>query len=395
MSEQVRSEPVQKTPGVRSLLLAFLLAGLAFAGLSQAVRLLGEQVQSGSVYALILKGETLLLDASTLDALNHDLRRFTSEEQQQLAQVMSDWNQQQLDRLFALPEAGVERYLDWYYSMPGSYIRLYHALKGDLPQQLEKQLHQRVFEDTGFALQLDMLGQAYTARFQQELQLQQAQRLEQLQEQLHRDYSVRQMPLTDQQQAAVEPAFVLQLDQALLPDFSASEMDFQRWKHSAGLSASAGAGLLLLPAARIATQRMMQSVGVRTATRITLQYLARLTPRLAAALTASGTATAAASPSGPGALVAGLTTLTLFVVSDWALLKAEEAIYRDDKAAALYAGLQEWREELSETLQQATAPLFAERQEFLRQRLNRPYLEAGVEQRFYLFPDQDGSIERR
>jgi hypothetical protein len=135
---------------------------------------------------------------------------------------------------------------------------------------------------------------------------------------------------------------------------------------------------------------MMQSVGVRTATRVTLQYLARLTPRVAAALAASGTATAAASPSGPGALVAGVTTLTIFVVSDWALLKAEEAIYRDDKAAALHTGLDSWRQELSETLQQATAPLFAARQDFLRQRLNRPYIEAGVEQRFYLFPDRGG-----
>lgn len=390
MSEQVRSESVQNPPGVRSLLLAFMLAGLVFAGLSQAVRLLGEQVESGSVYALIIKGDTLLLDASTLDALNHDLRRFTSEEQQQLAQVMSDWNQQQLDRLFTLPQAGVETYLDWYYSMPGSYIRLFHAIKGDLPEQLEKQLQQRVFEDTGFALQLDMLGRAYTTRFQQELLQQQAMRLEQLQEQLHQDYSARQVRVTN-----TEPVFTLQLDQALLPDFSTSEADFQRWKNSVGISATAGAGILVLPAARVMAGRMMQSTGVRTATRITLQYLARLTPRLATALAASGTATAAASPSGPGALVAGVTTLTLFVVSDWALLKAEEAIYRDDKATALHAGLDAWCEELSETLQQATAPLFASRQDFLRQRLNRPYIEAGVEQRFYLFPDQDGSIERR
>lgn len=383
-------EPLYKTPGVSSLLLAFLLAGLVFSGLSQALRLLGERVEPGSVFALLLKGETLLLDASTLDALNHDLRRFTSEEQQQLAQVMSDWSQQQLDHLFALPQAGVERYLDWYYSLPGSYLRLFYALKGELPERLEKQLHQRAFEDSGFAQQLERLGQDYADRFQQELLQQQAASLQLLQEQLYRDYSTRQV-----RAAGADPVFTLKLDQALLPDFAASEADYQRWKQSAGISAAAGTGLLVLPMARVMTGRMMQSLGVRSATRITQQYLARLTPRLAAALAVSGTATAAASPSGPGALVVGVTSLTLFVVSDWAMLKAEEAIYRDDKAAALYADLDAWREELSETLQQATAPLFIDRQDFLRHRLNRPYIEAGVEQRFYLFPAQDTAVEAR
>ena len=146
--------------------------------------------------------------------------------------------------------------------------------------------------------------------------------------------------------------------------------------------------MLVLPAARAMTSRIMQTTVMRSATRITLQYVARLTPRLAAAMAASGTATAVASPTGPGALVAGITTLAIFVVTEWGLLKAEEVLYRDKKALALEEGLDAWKVELAEELQQKTQPLFTARQTYIKERLNQPYIEAGVEQRFYLFPEK-------
>lgn len=267
--------------------------------------------------------------------------------------------------------------------MPGSYLRLFYALKGNLPEQLEKQFHQLVFVNSGFALALENLGQDYTLAFQERLVEEQKQQLLELQAKLHKSFANRQVAVDES--AAV---FTLNLDHVLAPEITLPATDLIRWQQSAGISAAVGGGMLVLPAARAMTSRIMQTTVMRSATRITLQYVARLTPRLAAAMAASGTATAVASPTGPGALVAGFTTLVLFITTDWALLKAEEALYRDEKAAGLEEGLNAWKLELAEALDKKTQPLFTARQTYIKEKLNQPYVEAGVEQRFYLFPEK-------
>jgi len=371
------------TPSFWSLLAAFVVALVLFAAFSHALRLVDQQLGSSAVYKLIIKGETLLIDGSTLDVLNNHLRELSTTDQQHLAKTMQVWTDQQLDSLFVLAEQGKENYLDWYYSMMGSYLRLFYALKGNLPEKLEAEFQQRVFVETGFAQGLEDLGKNYTHTFQTQLVAEQAEQLKQLQEKLYQDFANQQLEVDES--AAI---FTLNLDQALVPEIALPATDSVRWQHSAGLSVAVGAGMLALPAVRAMTSRIMQTTAVRSATRITLQYVARLTPRLAAAMAASGTATAAATPTGPGALVAGITTLAVFILTDWALLKAEEVLYRDEKALALEEGLDAWKVELAEELQQKTQPLFTARQAYLKERLNQPYIEAGVEQRFYLFPEK-------
>ncbi|WP_027847721.1 hypothetical protein [Marinospirillum minutulum] len=371
------------TPSFWSLLAAFVVALVLFAAFSHALRLVEQELGSSAIYKLIIKGETLLIDGSTLDVLNNHLRELSTTDQQHLAKTMQVWTDQQLDSLFVLAEQGKENYLDWYYSMMGSYLRLFYALKGNLPEKLEAEFQQRVFVETGFAQGLEDLGKNYTHTFQTRLVAEQAEQLKQLQEKLYQDFANQQLEVDES--AAI---FTLNLDQALVPEIALPATDSVRWQHSAGLSVAVGAGMLALPAVRAMTSRIMQTTAVRSATRITLQYVARLTPRLAAAMAASGTATAAATPTGPGALVAGITTLAVFILTDWALLKAEEVLYRDEKALALEEGLDAWKVELAEELQQKTQPLFTARQAYLKERLNQPYIEAGVEQRFYLFPEK-------
>lgn len=370
-------------PSFWSLIAAFLIAWVLFAAFSHALRLVDNQLVTSDVYKLIVKGETLLLDASTLDALNHQVREFSTLDQEDLAEGMQAWTEEQLDELFVLSEQGIEVYLDWYYSMTGSYLRLFYALKGNLPEQLETQFHQMVFVNSGFELALEQLGKDYTLAFQTKLMAKQEEQLAQLQATLHKNFEGRQT--TANESAAV---FTLNLDQVLAPKITLPATDLVRWQLSAGISVGVGTSMLVLPAARAMTSRIMQTTGVRTAARITLQYVARLSPRLAAAIIASGTATAAAAPSGPGALVAGITTLSLFVASDWALLKAEEALFRKDQAIALYEGLAAWKTQVATELKQKTQPLFTARQDYLKERLNQPYIDAGVEQRFYLFPEK-------
>ncbi|GLR62591.1 hypothetical protein [Marinospirillum insulare] len=379
----MRSESKPRLPSFGSLLAAFIIAWLVFATFSHALRLIDQQLANSQVYKLIIKGETLLLDGSSLDALNQELRHFSTADQAFLAESMNAWADEQLDALFALSEEGVENYLDWYYSLPGSYLRLFYALKGNLPEQLEKQFHQVVFVNSGFELALEQLGKNYTQAFQTRLMAQQEEQLKTLQTSLHEKFINRQANVDES--AAI---FTLNLDQAFMPEITLPATDKVRWQQSAGLSVAVGAGMLALPAARAMTSRIMQTTAVRSATRITLAYVARLTPRLAAAMAASGTATAAAAPTGPGALVAGIATFTIFITTDWALLKAEELLYREDKALGLKESLGAWKLELAKELEEKTRPLFAARQDYLKERLNQPYVEAGVEQRFYLFPEK-------
>lgn len=371
------------TPSFWSLLAAFVVALVLFAAFSHALRLVDQKLGSSAVYKLIIKGETLLVDGSTLDVLNNHLRELSTADQQNLAKSMQVWTDQKLATLFVLTQEGKENYLDWYYSMTGSYLRLFYALKGNLPEKLEEEFQQRVFVDTGFALALDDLGKNYTAIFQARLVAKQAEQLKQLQEKLYQNFANKQVEADES--AAI---FTLNLDQALVPEIALPATDLVRWQQSAGISVAVGASMLALPAVRAMTSRIMQTTAVRSATRITLQYVARLSPRLAAAMAASGTATAAATPTGPGALVAGITTLAVFIVTDWGLLKAEEALYRKEKSTALDEGLDAWKLELAEELQQKTQPLFTARQTYLEERLNQPYIEAGVAQRFYLFPEK-------
>jgi len=369
-------------PGFWSLLAAFVVALVLFAAFSHALRLVEQQLGSSTVYKLIIKGEALLVDGSGLDTLNHLLREMSATDQQHLAKQMQSWTDQQLTELFALADQGKENYLNWYYSMAGSYLRLFYALKGKLPEKLEAEFQQRVFVDTGFVQALEALGRNYTAAFQDKLIAEQEEQLKQLQEKLHKSLVVQQVKVDES--AAV---FTLNLDQALMPEITLPATDLVRWQQSAGLSVAVGAGRLAIPAVRAMTRRIMQTTAVRSAARITLQYVARITPRLAAAMAASGTATAAATPTGPGALVAGITTLAVFIATDWGLLKAEEMLYRAEKAQALKEELDAWKVDLAKELQKKTRPIFTARQAYIKEKLNQPYIEAGVDQRFYLFPE--------
>lgn len=365
MTETTTAKPA----GFRSLLLAFLLAGAAFAGLGQGLDYWSKQAAPDSVFALVVRGDTLLLDSRLLPALRQDLQAFSHAERQLLVERMQAWTGEELQPLLRLPEQGVSLYMDWYYSLPGSWLRLYHAVKGDLPDWLEQQLARQVFEQTGFLTGLQVFQTHYNRTWQQEIDRQLLAGREAWLTQVHQQY-VSQQPVAVNLPA---PEQVVELDDWLLIDLQTSQLDLQRWRQSAGVSAAAGAGLLALPTARMLASRLLQTTAARNAMRVTLQYLVRMTPRLAAALTVSGQATAAAAPTGPGALVTGLVTLGAFVATDWVLLKAEEALYRDDKEAALRQALTDWQQDFQAQLQAQVASWVQERQAAANATLNRRF----------------------
>ena len=53
-----------------------------------------------------------------------------------------------LNEAFGAAEQGVERYLDWYYSLIGDYTRLGAVVTGDVGQLMNDQLAKHIFDDT-------------------------------------------------------------------------------------------------------------------------------------------------------------------------------------------------------------------------------------------------------
>ena len=63
-----------------------------------------------------------------------------------------------LDRAFAAAQAGIDAYLDWYFSFVGSYTRLGALVIPDLDQHMRKQFTALVFAGSGFEQQILRLG---------------------------------------------------------------------------------------------------------------------------------------------------------------------------------------------------------------------------------------------
>ncbi len=70
--------------------------------------------------------------------------------------------QVRLDQSLAGPfdsaESRIPHFADWYYSLSGEYLRLYHAVAGDLPDFLGERIRQEVFEPAGTAVALDAMA---------------------------------------------------------------------------------------------------------------------------------------------------------------------------------------------------------------------------------------------
>ena len=369
-----------KPPSWRALAGACLVAVAVYVALSLALQWGDKHLSSALVYRLLIQGEALLVDNTGLEVLQQELYQFATAEQAALLETMQTASQQQLDAVFSLAEQGVTNYLDWYYSVPGSYWRLFFALQGKLTTKLNEQLEQQIFVVSGVNAQLEELATNFATQIVAATELEQEQRWRSLQPKLYTQLSQVSLNLSQLQQTELNSSnlITLDLDAAVHPDFNPQSLDQLRWQLSAGSAAGVGLGALTLPSARLLVQRFGQTAAARSATRVTTSYAARLAPRLGLAAAASGSASLAAAPSGPGAVLVGLATLGAFMASDWALLKVEEAKYRPAQAQALAQDLAQARQDLDVSLQQQLASLLLLQQQQLQQRLQQPYQQAGL-----------------
>lgn len=362
------------------LLLSLLGVLLVFALLSWGLRSLSAQLADNQVFAVLVDDRQLLLDGKTLRAFNQQLEALSAEHASKLDQDMQTWIDLWLAQGFDRAEQAVPAYLDWYYSLPGSYTRLYLAVTGQLESGTSERLYRYLFEHSGAQQHFAEFDQALT----QELSRRLAEQGTALRQRLVANFAEQQVVLGDK-----DTPVSVDIDRAINRAFGPGERDVQRWQISAQASAVAGVGSLGLLARRALLPRLASLPALQSARLILSGYAARLAPRLSAAISSGGAAAVATSPSGPGALATGavvfMTAAGTIVVTDFAVLKAEEAMLRDDQEQALYAGLAEQQDLLRAKLKGQWRALLDQAAGHRDDALAAAYDSAELAPRFHIF----------
>ncbi|MGQ4877839.1 hypothetical protein ACOJCM_04615 [Billgrantia sp. LNSP4103-1] len=330
--------PLRRLP-IASWGLAVLLMTLLVVALGQGYRLLQEH-SDAPLLRVVVNGETLTLEGETHAALGQELEVLAGRLDLRLRDEMQPWLDARLQTAFAPLETAIPDYLDWYFSLRGSYLRLAMALGGDLETWTEAQLHERLVERSGVLTALDDLQ----TDFDQRIQHVQQRYVEEISHTLHARYADRQVA-----DSATEPPMLdldLVLEQALR-----GRWDEARW------GTAGAAGVVGFAAGRAFAQRLAAGAAMQGSRMLAGRIVVRLGGHAARSVGTGAATASATAPTGPAALLAGAgaTALALagFAGTEYALLKAEESRYRDEMQAELELEAERARAEARQALEAA------------------------------------------
>ena len=261
-----------------------------------------------------------------------------------------------LDHAFAAAEAGIDKYLDWYFSFIGSYTRMGSLVIPDLARHMRERFNALVLADSGFEQQLATLGAEADAQLMARIAAEAeaigkgfAQQL-QLQPCLHETLRPAALPglERDAMRMTLSAAVALPLSRAVL-----------------GLALRSGAALMARASARLTVKAAASAAGATTS------------KRGAAVLLSAGAAGAVCAPGGPLALacaaVAGAVT---WLGVDMAMMAIDEALFRKSLRADLLEELQGQRQQLREALQAQLAQAAADYSAQAAQRIDKVFVPA-------------------
>ncbi|QFU01230.1 hypothetical protein FIU83_06220 [Halomonas sp. THAF5a] len=324
----------------RGWVLSALVVLLLLAAFEAGHRLLEAHSQA-PLYRVIVAGESLTLEAEDHAAFTRDLERLADEAEAALAARMAPWTEARLAKAFAPLEAAVPSYLDWYFSLGGSTLRLAMGLADDQAAWFATQRRKRLIEASGIEAALAELQAAHAARLARE----QRALAEAMSATLLERYAPRNV--TDAKTPAVAPPpFDLddRMDEALL-----TTLDARRWQ----AAALGGSGIGLMAGRPLARRLAAGTLG--QGGRMALRALAtRLGAGAVRSLASGGAAAAVTAPTGPGALMVGAATTVTgiagMVGGEFALLKLQEARQRPALEARLLEGIEEARRDAAGAL---------------------------------------------
>jgi len=232
--------------------------------------------------------------------------------------------------LFANAEPGVDRYLDWYFSLLGEYQRLGGALvTGDVSQLLRAELERRVFGERDVEAILEDATRSIAgdsvARF----------------EALVADVGAALL-----QSARVKPCLPDAIDVVAL-----RALDRDRFR----ASVAATGGVAMAIGARALAARAASAMAARVAAQQTFRAAAsvggKVAARRAGTITLAAAAASACAPGGPlAALCALIAGAVSWIAIDEALIKIDELRMRDEMRAEILESVRTVEQELAADL---------------------------------------------
>jgi hypothetical protein len=260
---------------------------------------------------------------------------------------------QGLERIFTDVRAGVDGYLDWYFTVLGEYQRLATAFAEDTAAAMRQQLEQQLFANSDFDKQLLLLNRRIVQ--------QSASRFADLPPVL----------------AAAVDAAPCETGPVSLAPFQ--ELDRDRFKASIAATSGIGAGIMTSKA--LASKTVAAVAGKVTAkaslkggTALASKTLAK---KGSSSLLSAGVGTTLCAPSGPIAILCGITAGTAtWLTVDKILVEVDETLNREDMRAGILQVLADQQAILAEQLTQqhyARIDVMAVRLDATAQRSFVPY----------------------
>ena len=238
--------------------------------------------------------------------------------------------EQRLDAVFGEAEAGVDRYLDWYFTVLAEYQRIGALALGEVDTMMVQALERHLFGE-------GML----------------AERLEQASVEVARESQARMastaahLGLNVQMRVRESPCGLGELDLDPLVD---TRRDLARVMTAAGGGALV-AGVAVRSLARTAVSTAASRAASRSTLRVAGGLLGRQATKRGGSIVVGLAAAAGCAPGGPLAIVCGLGAgLITWLALDKALVTIDEALFRDAMKKEILDTLGEQRRQLSESL---------------------------------------------
>ncbi len=346
-----------------------LLLGL-FAAIREGGQWAAQQVQRTQllppqwkpVIRLTLEGgEVAYLAPDVASGIRRQTGHWLAHREGGVRRTMDQELEQTLDPIFDRAMGLVPAFADWYYSLSGEYLRLFHAAAGDLPAYLGERLDELVFAPAGTAAALDAALVQLDGRLAGQLRGT-AGELQALLRQLVSHTAVRGESGDLKIQASWDPGEGVARSVEPYLALGATDLGRQGLATGAGVAASAavfkklGANTVAKVGGALAAK---QSAGVLAILGSKLGLKTALKGGVlagAGAGAAGGAGLCAGSvvgaPLAPGCALAGgvITGAAAWVLVDKAVLETDELLHRDELERQMREALTDQREELKQTL---------------------------------------------
>ena len=262
------------------------------------------------------------------------LQTLGQELEQARSQVRGDADQQVdavLDELFAEVEKGVDRYLDWYFTVIGEYERLLASAAGDFTVAMAERLEHELFGANRFVERLEEASAAIEAKASSEL--------------------AATAELLGQRAAAEVKGEPCRLEGVSL--HALGDLDHDRMRVAVAATGGAAAGVVT---AKLLAEKAGAAVAAKVVAKNSFKAAAAVAGKVTAKkggsiLLTAGAAAAVCAPGGPLAVLCGIAAgAVTWLTVDKVMVEIDEALFRDEMRAELTTAIAEQRKVLGQAL---------------------------------------------